>query len=664
MPPLTVTADRRDRLAPKTIGPLVYRADIDGMRAVAVMLVLVFHFSLLTQVNAGFLGVDVFFVISGFLITSILLEQLEADSFSFGAFYVGRIRRLAPSLLIVLLVVMLLGSRLLFPSEFIELSKQVLASQFYVANVYYWRTINYFGLGVHDVFLLHTWSLAVEEQFYLIYPAVLVLFRRYFSRQLWLLIAIGFLVSFCLNIMFVVGKPEATFYLLPTRAWELFAGALILPLAAKCTPDRIANEMIGLLGAVLIVIGVTCYRADFRFPGFYALLPTMGAGCLLLSGRFGTTTIARLLGCRPVAHLGKISYSLYLIHWPVNVFASRFIEDYSLKWRISMFAASIVLAEIVYYAVETPVRQRRFLAGKKTLLLGYAGGLVTTVLAVTIVLISRGLPERYPSEVLRLASFVNDRTDALTECELPPQSIATAKLSCRLGAAGQNATWLIYGDSHAWAAQAAFDKWLKLNGQAGLLVFRHACSPVKGIHFIFDTKDSCFLFNESVGHLIESDPRISDIVLVSTWKWPTEGLLSATGTPLTKSESMQLFTDSFVRTTEYLHGLGRRVYVWEPVPGGRKSVPLGLARAALDHRSTNIEFDPAEYFSENRFFFDALKKSRSWIEGSFSPSRTLCSTGKCIVESDGIPLYYDNAHVTKSSADVWVKVLQGGTISK
>jgi peptidoglycan/LPS O-acetylase OafA/YrhL len=653
-----------DQSAPETIGPRVYRPDIDGMRAVAVMLVLVFHFSLLTAVNAGFLGVDVFFVISGFLITSILLEQLEAGRFSFGSFYLSRIRRLAPSLLVVLLLVMFMGSCLLFPSEFIELSKQVLASQLYAANIYYWRTINYFGLGVHQVFLLHTWSLAVEEQFYLIYPACILVLRRYFGRHFWLLISIGFLVSFFLNIIFVVDKPEATFYLLPTRAWELFAGALVLPLAAKCARGRIANEMIGLLGAVLIIIGVTCYRSEYHFPGFYALLPTLGAGCLLLSGRFGNTTIARLLSCKPVVHLGKISYSLYLIHWPVNDFASQLIDDYSMKWRILMFALSIVLAEIMYWAVETPVRSGRILATRKALLCSYAGGLATTVLVVSIVSISRGLPERYPAEAVRLASFVNDRSDPLIDCESVPQSIESAKTSCRLGISGKKATWLIYGDSHAWAAQAAFDKWLELNGQSGLLMFRHACPPVNGIHFIFDTKDRCLLFNQSVTRFIESNSDITDIVLVSTWKWPTEGLLNAAGTPLPERDSLQLFTDSFLRTTEHLYGVGRRVYVWEPVPGGRKSVPLALADAALEHRHANIEFDLTEYISDNRLFFDALAKSHSWIQGSFSPAHTLCSTGKCVVESDGTPLYFDNAHVTKSSVDVWVKVLQSRTIDQ
>src|ERR1700733_14840659 len=280
-----MNANGSDQPVPVTIGPLVYRPDIDGMRAVAVMLVLVFHFSLLTAVNAGFLGVDVFFVISGFLITSILLEQMEAGSFSFGTFYLSRIRRLAPRLLVVLLLVMFLGSCFLFPSEFIELSKQVLASQLYAANFYYWRNINYFGLGVHDVFLLHTWSLAVEEQFYLLYPICILLLHRHLAKYFWTSIGLIFLLSFGLNILFVSQKPEATFYLLPTRAWELLMGALVPLVAIKLDRTKFIDEVISLVGASLIVIGVTCYRNEFHFPGFYALLPTTGAACLLLSGQ-------------------------------------------------------------------------------------------------------------------------------------------------------------------------------------------------------------------------------------------------------------------------------------------------------------------------------------------------------------------------------------------
>jgi peptidoglycan/LPS O-acetylase OafA/YrhL len=643
-----------------TIAPLKYRADIDGMRAVAVMLVLVFHFSLIAAAKAGFLGVDVFFVISGFLITTILKRQLDTRIFSVGAFYVNRIRRLAPALLAVLLMTMLAGALCLFPNELIELSKQALVSQLYVANFYYWRNVSYFGLGVHDVFLLHTWSLAVEEQFYLIYPVCILFLHRHLKKYFWPAIVLGFLISFGLNILFVGQKPEATFYLLPTRAWELLAGAIVPLVAGKWARSKSTDEILGLLGAGLVIIGVTCYRDDFHFPGFYALLPTTGTACLLLSGQGRATNVSQILSWPPIVYIGKISYSLYLVHWPINVFAGLLIENYSTVWRLAMFALSIVLAAIVYHAVEEPTHHKRYLATKDNLLLGYAVGIAATASVFAIVQLSDGLPHRFPDQVARLANYANDKEEHFERCDFTGQSLMTKNSFCQIGAAGQSPEWLVYGDSHAWAAYPAFDKWLKLNGQGGLFIFRHGCPPLNGVH-LFGDKGECFEFNQAVTRFIENHAYLSHIVLVSTWRQAIEGALSMSSQVRpTKEESVQLFTDRFSQTLRHLHDLGRQVYVWEPVPGARKNVPRELARAAWEHRTADIEISLDEYLSTYSFFFDALKKNRQWISASFSPSEALCNTGKCAVSYEGNPLYADSGHITKSTVNFWVQVLQRG----
>ena len=653
---------------------LTYRPDIDGMRAVAVMLVLIFHFSLVTAAKAGFLGVDVFFVISGFLITAILTRQLDAGQISLGAFYVNRIRRLAPALLVVLLLVMAAGCLWLFPNELLELSKQALAAQLYVANIYYWRNTSYFGLDAHNVFLLHTWSLAVEEQFYLIYPACLLLLHRYMKKYFWTAIALGFLISFALNTLFVSQKPDATFYLFPTRAWELLMGALVSLIAVKWACSRVVDEMMALLGAALVVIGVACYRQDFHIPGYYALLPTTGAACLILSGQSSATIISRALSLRPIVYIGKISYSLYLVHWPINVFAGLVIEHYSPGWRLAMFALSIGLAALVYHVVEEPVHHKRYFVTKTKLLLGYATGLAGTVSVFAVVQLAGGLPQRFPDEVVRLANYVNDRTPPLTECGFHGQPLVSARSLCRIGAPGQDPTWLVYGDSHAWALHAAFDKWLKLNGQTGLFIFLYRCPPLSGVYLFGDVgKDSCFAFNQAVTRFIESHADLSNIVLASIWQEAMGGLLSTSPqTRLTREEQLKLFTDRFSQTLEHLHDLGRHIYIWEPVPGARtptsrgsserrdQPVPLELARAAWEGKPADIEGDLAEYLLENQFFFDALRNNRRWITASFSPSEVLCSTGKCIVEYDGAPLYFDHVHPSKSTVDFWVRVLQRG----
>jgi peptidoglycan/LPS O-acetylase OafA/YrhL len=297
--------------ASRGAAPTGYRPDIDGLRAVAVLLVLLFHFDLLLVGKAGFIGVDVFFVISGFLITSIIKRQVDTGTFSLRGFYVARVRRLAPALFATLVLVMVVGGFTLFQHDLIELASQVLYSQLYVVNIYYWRSINYFGLGTDDVFLLHMWSLAVEEQFYLFYPVLVLLIHRYQRARFWPWIAGLGTVSFVLNIVFVSLKPEATFYLLPTRAWELLAGALV-SWAASSLPDRRPpiDEAAGAAGLLLIATSVATYAVGTPFPGYFALLPVAGACALLWSGRNGGTWTTRRLSLWPVTYVGKISYPL------------------------------------------------------------------------------------------------------------------------------------------------------------------------------------------------------------------------------------------------------------------------------------------------------------------------------------------------------------------
>ena len=643
------------------IAPLKYRPEIDGMRAISVLLVLIFHFSLLSVIRAGFLGVDIFFVISGFLITTILKNQLDAGTFTFRAFYINRIRRLAPALFVVLLVVMSAGVLWLFPDELVELSKQSLVSQFYVANIYYWRSISYFGLGAHNVFLLHTWSLGVEEQFYLLYPAFLWLLHRRFQKHFWSMLALACLSSFVINIAFMNQKPEAAFYLLPTRSWELLIGALVPLVATKWEArSKCMDEIIGVCGVSLIAIGVLCYRADFRIPGFYALLPGVGAACLLLCSQSRTTTVSKCLSWSPIVYIGKISYSLYLIHWPLHVFGEHLIKNYTSGWRFAMFLLSILLGALIYHAVELPIHRKCILSANSKLLPAYVMGLATTVSLFLAVFISNGLPHRFPDKVIDLANYVSDRSEPLEECEFRGQTLSNPKSFCQIGTLDRDPTWLVYGDSHAWATHAVFDKWLKLKGQAGLFIFRHSCPPLNGVHVFRDYGDLCFRFNAAITHYLEQNYNIQNIVLVSIWREAIEGELSASPQVLaSKAESVKLFTEQFSQTLEHLHSLGRHVYVWEPVPGARQSVPRELARATLENRRpADIDFSFAEYLSEYRFFFDALRENRKLIDGSFSPSQVLCKTGKCAVSNAGRPLYADDNHITKSTVDFWVQILQ------
>jgi len=628
------------------------------MRAIAVLLVVVFHFDLFSGGKTGFMGVDIFFVISGFLITSIIKTQLDENRFSIKSFYLNRIRRLAPALFIVLLLVIVAGSFWFFPLDFVELAKQALFSQTYVANIYFWRNVHYFGLG-ENRFLLHMWSLAVEEQFYLLYPFVLLLVHRYLQKYIWGALALGLALSFALNVFFVGNRPGAAFYLLPMRAWELLAGGLILFLNTKSARSRTVDELLGVLGLGLILAAVIFFSIEIRFPGFFALLPTFGAVCLILSGSGSATLTSRLLSLRPVVYVGKISYPLYLVHWPVNVFAPMLlIGSYSLPWRFAMFSFSIVLSAMIYHLVENPFRRRHVFAGDGRLAQGYLAGLAATLLIFLVVYGTGGVPTRFPDEVVRIASFVNDKTPALPGCEFTGKALLSKKDFCQIGVPDREPEWLVYGDSHAWAAYSVFDKWLKLKGQAGLFVFRNSCPPVKGVH-LFRDKGTCFAFNQAISGFLGANSGIRNVFLVATWREAEWGHLSTSpDILLPRDDSIKLFQEQFSETIENLTGLGRQVYVWEPVPGARRNVPVALARAALTNHPADIEIGRDEYMSSTGFFFAALRKNQHLIAMSFSPSEVLCKSGRCLVTVNGDPAYFDDSHITKSSADFWVRMMQ------
>jgi peptidoglycan/LPS O-acetylase OafA/YrhL len=635
-----------------------YRHDIDGLRAIAVMLVLTYHFGLIPSWKAGFMGVDIFFVISGFLITSIIKTKLDSGTFQLADFYIARVRRLAPALLCVLLMVLVVGLATLFPDDLVELMRQALASQLYVANIYFWKNVNYFGLHAADSFLLHMWSLAVEEQFYLLFPLVLIGVHKYLRTYFWCAIAIAFALSFGLALGMVASKPEATFYLLPTRAWELLAGSLTASAALRWMPKKGLDLWLGPLGLCFIAYAMVGYQRDTVFPGWFALLPVLGTALLLFAGRTSATPVVLLL-CNPVAsYLGRISYPLYLVHWPINVFATRhWGEQYGALWRIAMFCLSILLAALIYHFIEEPVRRKRFIANTKNLLRGYGLACVATVLLCGVVLQTHGLPGRFDAEVFRLANFVNDKTPPLTECQFVGQPLDKETDFCSIGVSDKPATWMVYGDSHAWAAHAAFHQWLQAKGVAGLFIFKHACVPLEGVH-MFKDKGLCFAFNREVGAYLKNHAEIEGVVLVSTWHQVPEGLLTTdTQRSFSKQQSLALFHEKFATTLKGLKADGKRIYLWEPVPGALDNVPRGMAQAKAKGVSAKLEMSVQSYLTEFNFFFTALHENKDAISVSFSPSSVLCQTGHCAVALGQDPLYFDNSHVTRSSATFWAAMM-------
>ena len=334
-----------------------YRPDIDGLRAIAVLIVVGYH-AFPRWLPGGFIGVDVFFVISGFLISTIIFQNLERGSFSFADFYSRRIRRIFPALLVIFLCCYAFGWFTLLPHEFEQLGKHIASGAGFVSNFVLWSEAGYFDNTAITKPLLHLWSLGIEEQFYILWP--LILWFAYKNNVKWLVITLSIAsLSFLLNVWFVYSNSTATFYSPATRVWELLLGAALAD--QRCTNylgelSKYLRTALSVLGACLLVLGVVLIKSDNYFPGFWALLPTLGTVMLIAAGPRAFVNQS-LLSNRVLVLFGLISFPLYLWHWPLLSFA-RIIEgeELSVPARLAIVGVSILLAWVTYACIERPMR--------------------------------------------------------------------------------------------------------------------------------------------------------------------------------------------------------------------------------------------------------------------------------------------------------------------
>ncbi|MEO1020870.1 MAG: acyltransferase, partial [Pseudomonadota bacterium] len=319
---------------------LNYRPDIDGLRALAVLAVVFYHAGF-DIVGGGFVGVDVFFVISGYLITSIIMKDIQsADGFSIAKFYERRARRIFPALFAVIFASSIAAFFILTPLELDRFARSAIAATLFVSNIFFRYQTGYFAGDADEQPLLHTWSLAVEEQFYIFFPLFLMFVHRFLPRRISLLVLLVAIVSLAMALVGIRFSTAAAFYLAPPRAWELMLGALLALGAVPTLRWRLGRELVAIVGLAAIAWSVTRFDEATIFPGFAALLPTFGTAALIWAGMGpGTSLVNRLLSQKPLVFVGLISYSLYLWHWPLIVF-----HEFSVAHRPSPRELLVILA--------------------------------------------------------------------------------------------------------------------------------------------------------------------------------------------------------------------------------------------------------------------------------------------------------------------------------
>lgn len=630
---------------------LSYRPDIDGMRAIAVGLVVVFHFQLLPMGEAGFVGVDIFFVISGFLITRIILGGLGRGDFSLGTFYLARIRRLYPALLTVLAGTLLAGYFLFLPDLFRELSVETGLSLLYVVNIYFWRSVNYFGLQAEGVPLLHLWSLAIEEQFYLFYPLGLILLHRLARGHITAIIlpvTMAILAaSFALGWFATGWKPQAAFYLLPTRAWELLAGGVLAMALLRWHPPKALIAIAGPTGLALIVLTLALHGPGTPFPGWFAALPVLASIALLISGLEPRCLTSRALSARLMVWLGRISYPLYLVHWPVLIALRNTLPETDYAWRLSGLGLSVLLAWAILQFVETPIRSGRALKTARSFLVTTGTTTAGLALACLAGWQTDGLPQRFDPRVAALLAYAEDRPARYESCDWPTPE-------CPLGPEGLP-TVAVVGDSHAQALAGAFDIWLHRISQPGVLMFGSACLPVPGTG-----SSRCAAFAESAIARTEASPTIRTVFLVSIWRQPYGGKgLMVDGHFLHGTAAVRpAFEAALEATVTRLRAAGKTVFLVDPLYAAPHCVPITPARNLAFGTDWPVDTPLETHRRDFTLLYEAFGRAEQAGALRLSMIEELCRTGVCPGTVDETPIFADANHIRFGLSPIFADILE------
>ncbi|PCR98290.1 acyltransferase [Pseudomonas fluorescens] len=641
---------------------LAYRRDIDGLRAVAVIAVVLFHFGV-PGFTGGFVGVDVFFVISGYLITSIIWNQRQAGRFSFVEFWARRARRILPALFAMIIAVLAVGWFLLAPKDYEELGRSVRYQVTFVSNILFMRQDGYFDVASDLKPLLHTWSLAVEEQFYILFPLLLTLLSSRLKH--WRLALFGvLLLSFGLSVWAVHHYPEKAFFLLPMRAWELLAGAMLAVAPRHSWRLKpMAAQGLSLLGMALILLAVFGYDKSTPFPGAAALLPVLGVVALILANGHRETLMGQLLSSRVMVGLGLISYSWYLWHWPVFVFSSyASVEEPGALDIAGLILLTLVLGYLSWKFVETPFRERRLLAGRRQVLLAGFCGILVLGLAGQALRWTDGLPSRLSEQALQYAKGHEWRPElmaCLTDDKAPDD-----KLFCHYGVESLPAQAMVWGDSHATALIPVLEDAAQAHGVNVILASSAGCIPVEGL----EHDAACTRFNRRVEQGLSAQ-RISDVVLVARWSLYLYGdakgdLDHALRQPDGKYDSAvaeQRLADGLRARLAQLREGGHRVWLVKEAPLQAFNPPYRLTRLAmLGHSVDEVGLAIGEHDKRQAFISRLFAQlAQDPMVRVIDPAPRLCDEhGLCRAELDGYSLYKDDNHLSEVGARFVAPILE------
>ena len=628
-----------------------YRSDIDGLRAIAVLLVIGFH-AFPEWVKGGFIGVDVFFVISGFLISSIVIQNLNNDTFSFSDFYGRRVRRIFPALIVVLLFCLIFGWFVLLPQEYAYLGEHIAAGVGFVSNWVLWRESGYFDVSAELKPLLHLWSLGIEEQFYIVWPILLwfVIAKR-FNVTAVLLVSAS--VSLIFNIALIGSDPIATFYMPWTRFWELISGALLANWMMhqqqrnESSKSYVIKNVCSVVGLSLIVLGSLIITKESKFPGWLAFIPVSGASLLIYSNTQAHLN-SLVLSNRVLVWIGLISFPLYLWHWPLLVFARILENETPGRYiRITAVFLSIFLAWLTYIAIEKPIR------------FGKTNSYKTKVLCVLMVMIgcagylvyaNDGLKSRYPDSYQLYVEKIDFKWPdyvRFDQCHIQSHNMSNHSEICRETKRPLIAIW---GDSHGSSLYPGFKKLQERQNIGVEQLTTAGCPPIlelKDLRY----KKNCNEINQSVLKTITADqPEI--LILHAAWRHEQY--------PLTDEELNQKLKLTIEKIQSKLPNT--KIIILGPTPrwnGDPQSESFRYLRGLVNKKDNVPEMQTAKKLNDIEVI---LKKVTNDTRVEYvSVVDILCNIDGCLARTGDFPEDFtsiDYGHLSKSGSEYLVEHIE------
>ena len=642
----------------------IYRPDVDGLRAVAVLSVVLYHFGL-DSLPGGFAGVDIFFVISGFLITSIVQREIVEGRFTLGGFCRRRVRRILPALLVVVTASLLAGFFLLMPGDYEGLGWQAALSLTGMSNVYFRLKTGYFDQAAEMLPLLHTWSLAIEEQFYLVWPLWLTLVarvagqRRYFAG---LAVAGAGIVSLIVAAHWVATAPATAFYSPFARAWELALGGLLVFMPALRW--RWISEAAALIGCVLIGWTLVTLKSSDPFPGLGALAPCIGSA-LVIWPRDAPTLPGRILSLRMLVGIGLVSYSLYLWHWPILVFYRHYNNGLmpDTATSLAMLVVTLSISVASWRFVERPFRRPGAMTGRTVrIALWAAAGVALAGLAIVSV---AGVPERVPESVRGMESL-----DAMWAWNCPRSlHIPNWGDACQFGAdwatAGTKA--FLWGDSHAEHLAPVLES---VAGDRSFVLAR-TCPAFVDTSFVVDNEADpdyaamCGRYKAVALGYLAAHPDIELIVLAASWSWLLDYLHLPQAAPGNRDETARVMALGLKSLIAEIAAPGRRIVLVGDVPGfpgsgsALCSVPPPRIILRQPCSSDTAGQSQAQFMAKQGAvldIFDAIAHDNPEVL-VIHTGAAMCATGQCITTLNGEFLYRDNGHVRRNLASGTLRAL-------